>query len=128
MRVGMAKKRWIVMSQNAAEHPVFYHCISRVVDRKLVFGPDEKEKFRTFMRMQENFTGCRVVAYCLMCNHDMWRLKLSKKLLALPRHTGYESRYGQKTMDCDESECGGASGFLPLHLAGGGPQAGVWAG
>jgi REP element-mobilizing transposase RayT len=65
----MAKKRWIVMSQNAAEHPVFYHCISRVVDRKLVFGPDEKEKFRTFMRMQENFTGCRVVAYCLMCNH-----------------------------------------------------------
>ena len=38
MRVGMAKKRWIVMSQNAAEHPVFYHCISRVVDRKLVFG------------------------------------------------------------------------------------------
>jgi REP element-mobilizing transposase RayT len=49
--------------------PVFYHCISRVVDRKLVFGPAEKEKFRTFMRMQEKFTGCRVVAYCLMCNH-----------------------------------------------------------
>ena len=49
--------------------PVFYHCISRVVDRKLLFGPDEKEKFRTFMRMQENFTGCRVVAYCLMSNH-----------------------------------------------------------
>ena len=69
MRVGMARKRWIVMSRNAAEHPVFYHCVSRVVDRKLVFGPDEKEKFRTFMRMQENFTGCRVVAYCLMCNH-----------------------------------------------------------
>jgi hypothetical protein len=21
------------------------------------------------MRMQENFTGCRVVAYCLLCNH-----------------------------------------------------------
>ena len=65
----MARKRWIVTSRNAAdalEHPVFYHCISRVVDRKLVFGPDEKEKFRTFMRMQENFTGCRAVAYCLM--------------------------------------------------------------
>ena len=49
--------------------PVFYHCISRVVDRKLVFGPDEKEKFRAMMRMQENFTGCRVVCYCLMGNH-----------------------------------------------------------
>ena len=22
-----------------------------------------------YMRMQENFTGCRVLAYCLMCNH-----------------------------------------------------------
>ncbi len=65
----MARKRWIVVSHNAVEKPVFYHCISRVVDRKLVFGPDEKEKFRAFMRMQENFTGCRVVAYCLMCNH-----------------------------------------------------------
>jgi len=69
IRPGMARKRWIVVSHNAVEKPVFYHCISRVVDRKLVFGPDEKEKFRAFMRMQENFTGCRVVAYCLMCNH-----------------------------------------------------------
>jgi REP element-mobilizing transposase RayT len=49
--------------------PVFYHCISRVVDRNLVFGPLEKEKFRTLLRMQENFTGCRVAAYCLMSNH-----------------------------------------------------------
>ncbi|MEY3896862.1 MAG: hypothetical protein RLZZ214_2382 [Verrucomicrobiota bacterium] len=69
----MASKRWIVPKANvagqAAAKPVFYHCISRVVDRKLVFGPDEKEKFRTFMRMQENFTGCRVVSYCLMSNH-----------------------------------------------------------
>ena len=48
--------------------PVFYHCISRVVDRNLVFGPDEKEKFRAMMRMQENFSGCRVVCYCLMGN------------------------------------------------------------
>ena len=56
-------------SGNQAAKAVFYHCISRVVDRKLVFGPDEKEKFRTFMRMQENFTGCRVVSYCLMSNH-----------------------------------------------------------
>ena len=65
----MARARWIVSWKDSAVKPVFYHCISRVVDRKLVFGPDEKEKFRTFMRMQENFTGCRVVSYCLMCNH-----------------------------------------------------------
>jgi REP element-mobilizing transposase RayT len=29
----------------------------------------EREQFRTFMRMQENFTGCRVLAYCVMSNH-----------------------------------------------------------
>ena len=46
-----------------------YHCISRVVDRRFVFGDAEQEKFRMFMRMQENFTGCRVLAYCLMSNH-----------------------------------------------------------
>jgi REP element-mobilizing transposase RayT len=72
----MASKRWIVpkasvpdQGDRLAEKAVFYHCISRVVDRKLVFGADEKEKFRTFMRMQEDFTGCRVVSYCLMSNH-----------------------------------------------------------
>ena len=49
--------------------PVFYHVISRVVDRRFVFGVDEKEKFRTLMRLQEKFTGCRVASYCLMDNH-----------------------------------------------------------
>jgi REP element-mobilizing transposase RayT len=48
---------------------VLYHVISRVVDRRFVLGPEEKEKFRTLMRMQENFTGCRVLSYCLMDNH-----------------------------------------------------------
>jgi hypothetical protein len=65
----MASRRWIVAWKDSVVKPVFYHCISRVVDRKFVFGQDEKEKFRAFMRMQENFTGCRVVAYCLMSNH-----------------------------------------------------------
>jgi putative transposase len=40
-----------------------------VVDRRFVLGTEEKEKFRTLMRMQENFTGCRAISYCLMDNH-----------------------------------------------------------
>jgi hypothetical protein len=43
--------------------------VSRVVDQRFAFGPDDKEQFRTYMRMYENFSGCRVLAYCLMCNH-----------------------------------------------------------
>jgi REP element-mobilizing transposase RayT len=40
-----------------------------VVERRFAFGPDEKEKLRTFMRMYENFSGNRVLSYCFMCNH-----------------------------------------------------------
>ncbi|MEO7099516.1 MAG: transposase [Luteolibacter sp.] len=39
------------------------------MDRRFAFGPEEKEKFRALMRLQEKFTDCRVVSYCLMCNH-----------------------------------------------------------
>ena len=45
---------------------MFYHCISRVVDRRFVLGADEKEKFRALMRIYEKFSGCTVVSYCLM--------------------------------------------------------------
>ena len=57
-----------------------YHCISRVVDRSLVFGGDEREKFRIFMRMQENFSSCRVLSYCFMSNY----FKVTDKLKYLP--------------------------------------------
>ena len=53
----------------AAGKAVLYHVISPVVDRRHALGTEEKVKFRTLMRMQENFTGCRVLSYCLMDNH-----------------------------------------------------------
>src|SRR5690554_1274490 len=65
----MRRARFLAPWKGKAGKPVFYHCISRVVERRFAFGPEEKEKFRTFMRMIENFSGCRVVSYCLMCNH-----------------------------------------------------------
>ncbi|MGA0845559.1 MAG: transposase [Luteolibacter sp.] len=65
----MRKARWLAKWRNSAEKPALYHVISRVVDRRFVLGTEEKEKFRTLMRMQENFTGCRVLSYCLMDNH-----------------------------------------------------------
>jgi REP element-mobilizing transposase RayT len=65
----MRKARWLAEWRMAAGKPVLYHVISRVVDRRFVLGTEEKEKFRTLMRMQENFTGCRVLSYCLMDNH-----------------------------------------------------------
>lgn len=49
--------------------PAIYHCLSRVVERRFAFGDAEREKFRIFIRMYENFSGCRVLSYCIMSNH-----------------------------------------------------------
>jgi len=47
----------------------YYHCISRVVDRRFVFGREEKAYFYDAMRRLERFLGVRVLTYCLMSNH-----------------------------------------------------------
>ena len=65
----MRRSRWLAPWKDSPDKPAIYHCISRVVDRRFVLGDDEREQFRKFMRMQENFSGCRVLAYCLMSNH-----------------------------------------------------------
>jgi putative transposase len=66
---GMSRARWIVPWADSETKPAIYHCIARVVDKRFAFGPDDKEQFRIYMRMMENFSGCRVLAYCIMCNH-----------------------------------------------------------
>jgi REP element-mobilizing transposase RayT len=79
----MRRARWTISPAPegaAGARPVIYHCISRVVDRRFAFGQDEKEKLRTFMRMYENFSGNRVLAYCFMCNH----IHLLVEITAMP--------------------------------------------
>jgi putative transposase len=65
----MSSKRFLCPWAGSSEKPAIYHCISRVVDRRFVFGDSEREHFRMFMRMYENFSGCRVLSYCIMSNH-----------------------------------------------------------
>jgi putative transposase len=65
----MRRKRFLAPWKDSAEKLAIYHCLSRVVDRRFVFGDAEREHFRMFMRMQENFSGCRVLSYCVMSNH-----------------------------------------------------------
>jgi putative transposase len=47
----------------------FYHCVSRVVDKRIVFHAGEKEAFRSILRKLERFCAVRVSTYCLMGNH-----------------------------------------------------------
>ena len=65
----MRRARWLANWRHSEDRPVFYHCISRIVDRRFVLGAEEKEKFRALMRIYEKFSGCMVASYCLMDNH-----------------------------------------------------------
>ena len=65
----MRAKRWTFQSADPVCKPALFHCVSRVVDKRFVFGDEEREAFRMFMRMYENFSGCRVLSYCVMSNH-----------------------------------------------------------
>jgi len=64
-----SRRRWIPGWADSETKPAIFHCISRVVDRKFRFLDEEREAFRMFMRMMENFSGCRVLSYCVMSNH-----------------------------------------------------------
>lgn len=47
----------------------FFHCLSRVVDRRHVFGPTEKDHFVSLLRECERFTRVRVLTFAVMANH-----------------------------------------------------------
>ncbi|NCC50363.1 MAG: chemotaxis protein CheW, partial [Spartobacteria bacterium] len=47
----------------------YYHCMSRVIERRFLLGDVEKEKFRLLMRDVEAFCGVRILTYSLMDNH-----------------------------------------------------------
>ena len=46
-----------------------FHCVSRVVDRRFVFGKEEKNRFRDLLRRTEAFSGVRVLTWCILDNH-----------------------------------------------------------
>jgi putative transposase len=56
-----------------------YHVTSRVVDKRLVFGEEERERFTGLLKALSAFCGVEVLAWCLMGNHF-------HLLLQVPRH------------------------------------------
>ena len=55
-----------------------YHVISRVVDRQMVLGPQEKEKFCKLMRAVSGFSGVNVLTYAILDNHFHLLLEVPK--------------------------------------------------
>ena len=46
-----------------------YHVVSRVVERRMAFGDEEKRHFVKLMKAYAEFSGIQVVAWCVMSNH-----------------------------------------------------------
>ncbi len=57
----------------------YYHCISRVVDRRFAFLDEEREQFVRLMRAYESFCQARVLSYCVMSNHFHIMVEVQKR-------------------------------------------------
>ena len=75
-RRGAAELEGRKSGKELAEHlaglkgrPAIYHCVSRVVDRRMVLGAAERERFVRYMREYEQFGMIRILTYCVMSNH-----------------------------------------------------------
>lgn len=75
----MSSKRFICPWKGSATKPESYHVVSRVVDRRFVFGDEEREAFRMFMRMYSAFCHVKILAYCVMSNHFHILLEIPPK-------------------------------------------------
>ena len=53
----------------ADDKEAYYHCFSRVVDRREALEDMEKEHFVKLMRAYEEFCGVQIVTFCIMGNH-----------------------------------------------------------
>jgi hypothetical protein len=62
----------------------YYHCLSRVVDRRFIFEELQKEVFSKFMREYETFCGVQVVTYSIMSNHFHVVLEVPRRPERLP--------------------------------------------
>ena len=51
------------------EGPGYYHIMSRIIERRMVMGEKEKEKFRKMMRAVSEFCGVQVLTYAALDNH-----------------------------------------------------------
>ena len=64
----MAKTRVFTNPGTGAQTGV-YHVVSRFVDRRKVFGDEEREVFRAMMGAFAAFHQVEILTFCLMGNH-----------------------------------------------------------
>ncbi len=65
----MAMPRGCLFEGDDGGQNQLFHCVSRVVDRRRVFGPVEKTAFARLLRRAEAFSGVTVVTWTILDNH-----------------------------------------------------------
>ena len=89
----------------------YYHCLSRVVDRRHVFGAGEKEQFVYWMEAYARYCGVRVLTYCVMSNHFHILLEVPTPPAVLPTLEEllqqYEQLHGDSATDRLRQELAG---------------------
>jgi REP element-mobilizing transposase RayT len=57
------------MPRVKAEGQGFYHCISRIIERRYIFQDEQKEVFCSILRKAEDFCGVQILTYAVLSNH-----------------------------------------------------------
>lgn len=77
----MRLRRWLAPET----HPsAVYHCVSRVVDRRFIFGDWEKQHFRKLMLELAEFCQVRILTFCIMSNHFHILVEVPRPPFPLP--------------------------------------------
>jgi len=75
----------------------FYHCISRVVDHRMILGDTEKENFCTLMRKGEYFSCIQILTHCTLDNQLVCRVA-KESILRRDRRVGRLRAMGVRTL------------------------------
>ncbi len=62
-----------------AEGAGYYHCMSRIIERRHILGSKEKERFLKNMRNLEAFCGLKILTYCIMSTHFHILVKIPQR-------------------------------------------------
>jgi len=73
----MRKPRSFQLGEPGSPH--FYHVVSRVAGREVLFGDAEREAFMGMLEKQLAFSGLKAVAWCFMGNHFHLLLEVPDK-------------------------------------------------
>ena len=76
----------------------YYHIMSRVVDRRMIFNDEEKERFCRTMRAAEGFSGVEIQTHSVLTNHFHVVLYVPEREEVSDKALGWRLRslYGQR--------------------------------